>query len=285
MLLGILVASALAGAPQLRMVVNVPAYRLDVYLADSLVARTPVAVGMRTHPTPRGTFAITSVEWNPWWNPPDEPWAAGQRLTPPGPDNPMGRVKLNFRPLYYMHGTPLEASIGSAASHGCIRLRNESAIALAELVERFSASPLSSDAIARITAAHDTRTILVDPPVPVEVRYDLVEVLAERVFVYRDIYGLGTRTLARAVVDALGSQGIESQFVDTVQVRSLVQHVGASGKSAAIADLLLPLPSGDRGWEPRDALKIKHARDAADTGRWRGGSMADANECSDARHR
>lgn len=56
--------TGLIGIQQMRIAVNIPAYRLDVYVADSLTRSMKIAPGMPAHPTPRGTFAITSVEWN-----------------------------------------------------------------------------------------------------------------------------------------------------------------------------------------------------------------------------
>lgn len=67
--------AGLIGLPQMRIATNIPAYRLDVYVDDSLVRSMPVAPGMPGFRTPRGEFAISSVEWNPWWIPPDSPWA------------------------------------------------------------------------------------------------------------------------------------------------------------------------------------------------------------------
>src|SRR3954470_4436275 len=136
----------------LRIDVNIPSFRLDVYLGDSLARTMPIAAAMPSFKSPRGAFTITSVEWNPWWIPPASSWAAKEKRTPPGPRNPMGRVKINFRPMYFLHGTPLDASIGSAASHGCIRLHNADAIALAQLVLRYGAPRLSEDALARLAA-------------------------------------------------------------------------------------------------------------------------------------
>ncbi len=63
--------------------------------------------------------------------PPASAWAKKEQPMPPGPGNPMGRVKLNFRPLYFLHGTPVPSSMGSAALHGCIRMHIADAIALA----------------------------------------------------------------------------------------------------------------------------------------------------------
>ena len=61
-------------------------------------------------------------------------WARGREYTPPGPNNPMGRVKLFFMPLYFIHGTPERESIGTPASHGCVRMKNADIIELFDLV-------------------------------------------------------------------------------------------------------------------------------------------------------
>jgi hypothetical protein len=49
----------------LRIDINIPAFRLDAYVGDSLVRRIPIAVGMPSFKSPRGEFAVESIEWNP----------------------------------------------------------------------------------------------------------------------------------------------------------------------------------------------------------------------------
>jgi hypothetical protein len=82
-----------------------------------------VATGQRQYPTPLGRFTIV-VKWkNPWWYPPNSPWAQGQKPIPPGPDNPLGTRWLGLSaPGVGIHGTPSDASIGYSVSHGCIRM-------------------------------------------------------------------------------------------------------------------------------------------------------------------
>jgi lipoprotein-anchoring transpeptidase ErfK/SrfK len=82
-----------------------------------------VATGERRYPTPLGRFRIV-VKWrNPWWYPPDSPWAKGQRPIPPGPDNPLGTRWMGLSAAGVgIHGTPSDASIGYSVSHGCIRM-------------------------------------------------------------------------------------------------------------------------------------------------------------------
>jgi lipoprotein-anchoring transpeptidase ErfK/SrfK len=82
-----------------------------------------VATGQRQYPTPLGRFRIV-VKWrNPWWYPPDSPWAEGQQPIPPGPDNPLGTRWMGLSaPGVGIHGTPSDASIGYSVSHGCVRM-------------------------------------------------------------------------------------------------------------------------------------------------------------------
>ncbi len=231
--------AGLIGPQPMRVSINLPAYRLDAYVGDSLVRSMPIAPGMPRFRSPRGEFAITSVEWNPWWIPPDSKWAAKEKATPPGAGNPMGRVKLNFRPLYFLHGTPFEQSIGTAASHGCIRLKNNDAIDLARLVHRFGATTLAADATERIaTDTATTRTVVLDEPVPLEIRYDLAEVRDGRVMVYRDIYHLATRPLRAEVYAALAARGIDTTSVDAATLTALVRRIGSAGKSVALDSLV-----------------------------------------------
>ena len=82
-----------------------------------------VATGQHQYPTPLGRFSIV-VKWkNPWWYPPDSPWAAGQDPVPPGPGNPLGTRWMGLSsPGVGIHGTPSDGSIGYSVSHGCIRM-------------------------------------------------------------------------------------------------------------------------------------------------------------------
>jgi len=231
--------AGLVGQPPMRIVVNIPAYRVDAYVNDSLVRTMPIAVGMRGFRTPRGQFSVTSIDWNPWWIPPDRPWAAKEKRTPPGPTNPMGRVKINFEPLYFLHGTPVRKSIGSAASHGCIRMFDEDAIELARLVHRFGTPAMSADDIERLaTNTTDTRTIQLDSPVPIEIRYDLAEFRDGRLIVYRDVYGLGTRSLRNEVYAMLAERGIDTTQVDSARVRALLRGIPRAGKSVAVDSII-----------------------------------------------
>ena len=91
----------------------------------------------RGNQTPAGNYQVNSIIWNPWWHPPDSDWARGRKVEPPGAMNPMGRAKLNFAPLLYIHGTFERGALGDPASRGCVRRENEDLIELTRLVHQY----------------------------------------------------------------------------------------------------------------------------------------------------
>jgi lipoprotein-anchoring transpeptidase ErfK/SrfK len=97
---------------------------LSLYNGMRFVKSFGVATGQRQYPTPLGRFRVV-VKWkNPWWYPPNSPWAKGMEPVPPGPGNPLGTRWMGISsPGVGIHGTPDPGSIGYSVSHGCIRLR------------------------------------------------------------------------------------------------------------------------------------------------------------------
>jgi lipoprotein-anchoring transpeptidase ErfK/SrfK len=99
------------------------ANELRYYVGAQLVRSFGVATGQSIYPTPVGTFTIADMQRNPWWRPPDSPWAKGLDPIPPGPGNPLGTRWMGLTaPGVGIHGTPDDTSIGYSASHGCIRM-------------------------------------------------------------------------------------------------------------------------------------------------------------------
>lgn len=83
-----------------------------------------VAVGQEGLETPEGLYAIQEKEENPTWHVPESSWAgslAGQDI-PPGPSNPIKARWMGIFEGAGIHGTEEVESLGSAASHGCVRM-------------------------------------------------------------------------------------------------------------------------------------------------------------------
>jgi L,D-transpeptidase ErfK/SrfK len=138
-----------AGPSPRRLVLDRRRKVLKVLDGERELRRFPVAVGMPGWETPVGRFTVIEKTANPTWEHP-----ASGTLLPPGPANPLGsrwigfhrdcRGRSGFNGQEHLvvkgcvtagfHGTPNRASVGRAVSHGCVRLFDEHARELFDLV-------------------------------------------------------------------------------------------------------------------------------------------------------
>ena len=115
-------------SPARRIIVSVADCRLVLVESDRAIRIFRTAVGAPKSPSPLGTYQIINRISNPTY------FAPG-KVIPPGPANPLGTRWLGLNlDGYGIHGTNQPQSIGRAASHGCIRLRNEDMEELFRLV-------------------------------------------------------------------------------------------------------------------------------------------------------
>jgi L,D-transpeptidase catalytic domain/Putative peptidoglycan binding domain len=106
-------------------VVDLSDLQLTLYDGLREVKTYPVAAGSAQYPTPQGEWTIWQKVENPTWvNPDPEGWGASLPATiPGGPGNPLGTRALYLdAPGIRIHGTSASYSIGTYASHGCIRM-------------------------------------------------------------------------------------------------------------------------------------------------------------------
>jgi lipoprotein-anchoring transpeptidase ErfK/SrfK len=107
-------------------------FKLRLFKRLRLVKTYGIAVGMAGLETPAGVYHITDKQVNPSWHVPNSSWAgslAGQTI-PPGPADPIKARWLGIANGVGIHGTAEDWSIGSRASHGCIRMHISDVIAL-----------------------------------------------------------------------------------------------------------------------------------------------------------
>lgn len=110
----------------LSIVVRISENKLYVYDGLEKIKTYDVATGTGGYPTPQGTWNIWDKRANPTWvNPAPDGWGANlPDVIGPGPGNPLGTHALYLdAPGIRIHGTYDEDSIGTFASHGCIRMR------------------------------------------------------------------------------------------------------------------------------------------------------------------
>lgn len=198
-LVTVLLAAGPAGAAQMEIVINLPAFTLYLYRDGVLFKTYPIGIGSTVNPSQLGTTTIVNEVHYPTYYPPD--WfRRGLEPVPPGPDNPVGTrwLGLGFQG-YGIHGTNQPWTVGTAASAGCIRMHNADVEELADLV---------------------------GVGVPVTFMYETIEAWRDPVTqrplikVYKDIYRQGTTTLERAL-EALESIGAR-QGVDIDLLRAIL---------------------------------------------------------------
>ncbi|MDT5294499.1 MAG: L,D-transpeptidase ErfK/SrfK, partial [Acidobacteriota bacterium] len=113
-----------------RIVVNAPAYRMDVFEGGRLIKTYRVGIGYPEFPLPQGMRKADQIIFNPTWTPPDEPWVKGkvkpgERVEAGSKLNPLGPLKIPIGLPSLIHGGKNPARLGTFASHGCVGLTNQ----------------------------------------------------------------------------------------------------------------------------------------------------------------
>lgn len=224
-------------AAGMRIVVNTSSRKLYVYEDGKRTRTYTVAVGKKGHRTPTGRYAISRVIWNPWWHPPNRPWARGKKVTPPGPNNPMGRVKMYFREMYFIHGTPQKGSLGQAVSHGCVRMSNSDAISLARLVHRYGGGASSSTIDRLVANSRQTREIWLKQRIPVQIVSRTASVEDGRLELYGWGRGAEAEGVWRDALEALEEAGYDLRELDRERLWALVVRSEGALVTAPVSSL------------------------------------------------
>ncbi len=126
-----------------RIEVDKGAHLLRAFGKDgALLATYPASIGSTEKPAPSGTLRIVGVRQNPTYRyDPRYKFKGVHAKRPftirPGPNNPVGLVWIGLSERGYgIHGTPQPGAIGKTQSHGCIRLTNWDALALASAAQK-----------------------------------------------------------------------------------------------------------------------------------------------------
>ncbi|NEU71685.1 L,D-transpeptidase [Hassallia byssoidea VB512170] len=113
--------NSVAGKSQV--VVDLSDRRTYVYAKDEVIASYPIAVGKKGWETPTGSFQVMHMQHYPAWRHP-----ITGKVFAAGTDSPLGDRWIGFwsdgRNQIGFHGTPDVEVIGTAISHGCLRMRN-----------------------------------------------------------------------------------------------------------------------------------------------------------------
>lgn len=214
-----------------RIVVNIPAFRMDVFREGTLLKSYRIGIGYVQYPLPRGLRHAEMIIFNPTWTQPNEPWASnpGEVVAAGAKGNPLGPIKVPIGGANLIHGGKPLAKIGTFASHGCVGLTNEQVKDFAKVLADATQTELSAEKMAwYLKRPTRTQAVKLKQVVPVELRYETITVEDGKLHIYRDVYNQKTNTdeNLRSVLEANGlsydklSDAEKSQVDETLNVVS-----------------------------------------------------------------
>ena len=185
-----------------RIVVNIPAFRMDVFQDGSLVKSYKVGIGYPQFPLPQGLRKAQQIIFNPTWTPPDEPWVASMKGVAVGESvaagsqlNPLGPIKIPIGAPSLIHGGKPLAKIGTFASHGCVGMTNSQVKDFATVLAKASGTGLSDqNSAAYLKRRNKTQVVQLARLVPVELRYETIVFEDGQLHIYRDVYDQNSNT-------------------------------------------------------------------------------------------
>jgi lipoprotein-anchoring transpeptidase ErfK/SrfK len=218
--------------PDTRIVVNIPAFRMDVFRDGTLLKSYRIGIGYQEFPLPTGFRKAEMIIFNPTWTQPNESWASNPGAVVPAgaAGNPLGPIKVPIGGANLIHGGKVLAKIGTFASHGCVGLTNDQVKDFAKVLADATNTTLKEETIAAyLKKKTRTQVVKLSKIVPVELRYETIVIQDGQLHVYRDVYKKNTNTEEnlRAVFEANGigfdtlSEDQKTQALDAVNAMSL----------------------------------------------------------------
>jgi lipoprotein-anchoring transpeptidase ErfK/SrfK len=226
-----------------RIVVNAPAYRMDVFEGGQLIKSYKIGIGYPEFPLPSGLRKASTIIFNPTWTPPDSPWVETSNKVKPGEKveagsrlNPLGLAKIPIGLPSLIHGGKSAAKLGGFASHGCVGLTDPQIQDFSKLLGRIGGAEITDEQIAGYAKNRtETKEVKLTNAVPVELRYETIVVEDGKLHIYRDVYDRDTNTEEnlRAV---LGNYGVTLEQLseqERTQVTEALKEMSrdATGKS------------------------------------------------------
>ena len=119
------------------MTVDQSSFTVTLWKDLEVAAKYTVAVGAPAYPTPYGVYSIANKQVDPVWSVPNSDWAgelAGSVVAGGTAENPLKSRWMGVSDGVGFHGTDAVDSLGTQASHGCIRMAVPDVIALYDQV-------------------------------------------------------------------------------------------------------------------------------------------------------
>ena len=246
-----------------RVVVNIPAFRMDLFQDGSLVKSYKIGIGYPEFPLPQGLRKAQSIILNPTWTPPDSPWVAEMKNVTPGETvaagdkaNPLGPIKIPIGLPSLIHGGKSPAKIGKFASHGCVGLTNAQVKDFALLLSKASNTELSDKMIASyLQDKEQTQSVKLNQAVPVELRYETIVLEDGKLHIYKDVYAQDTNT-EENLRSVLGAHGVRFEDLPETQRAEALNALNAMSANPQKAPAASPSPEKKKPTKSQNEIVI-----------------------------
>jgi len=233
-----------------RVVVNIPAFRMDLFRNGSLVKSYKVGIGYPEFPLPQGMRKAQTIIFNPSWTPPDSPWVAkmkditaGEMVEAGSKLNPLGPIKIPIGLPSLIHGGKSPAKIGHFASHGCVGLTNSQVKDFTVLLAEASETQISDKAMANyLKDKTKTHAVKLKQSVPVELRYETIVVQNGKLHIYKDVYNEDANT-EQKLRDVLEAQGVKLEDLSSAEKEQVISALNS--QSAHPKKIAAPSPAAN----------------------------------------
>lgn len=254
-----------------RIVVNAPAYRMDVFENGQLVKTYKIGIGYPEFPLPQGLRKAETIIFNPTWTPPDEPWVKGklkpgEKVEAGSKLNPLGPIKIPIGQPSLIHGGKNPARLGTFASHGCVGLTNPQVQDFAVVLAKVGGAQLTPQNVAEYAKTPDkTQNVKLGSSVPVELRYETIVIEDGKLYIYRDVYDKGTNTEEnlRKALEAYGVKLEDLSEEERAQVSDALNKMArdARGNPTDATPTTTPTPDAkskkEKGGDGRVTYTVK----------------------------
>ncbi len=239
-----------------RIVVNTPAFRMDVFKDGQLQKSYKIGIGYPEFPIPVALRKANTLIFNPTWTPPDEPWVespsskvkVGQTVAAGSSLNPLGPIKIPIGLPSLIHGGKTPAKLGTFASHGCVGLTDSQVREFSQMLADLSGAPLSQDELAQYARNKtETKNVKLPKTIPVELRYETIVVEDGKLHIYRDVYDRNTNSEEelRRVLQSYEVNLDDLSKQEQTQVQTALKSMArdASGKADSTTSSPSPTPA------------------------------------------
>jgi lipoprotein-anchoring transpeptidase ErfK/SrfK len=228
-------AALVENQPDIKITVDVPAFRLTLWQNGKEVKTYEIGVGRKEFPLAIGMRRAAQIIWNPEWVPPDSDWVEeshkdvepGEHIDADDPRNPLGKIKVPLGDAYLIHQAAHPTDLGHLVSHGCVRVLQSDLYDLTEKIMAARGWPVSRQQIEQSKNNTDRLVAKLNPPVPVDINYDTQVIEGGVLRIYPDVYSRNTNTVENLRAE-LQSSGVDAARLDDATLKQMLDRANAN---------------------------------------------------------